>query len=88
MQLEIPNSFGEIQTLSSSETCPAQGQINLNALDYFGAGNIGASKQSYAIASQLFPEAKLLGPRGGLRDGRCDALLIAEWGRRHLQGKI
>lgn len=44
--------------------------------------------QSYQIASQLFPSAVLTGPRGGKLDGRSDALLIAEYGRRHLQGKI
>jgi len=40
--------------------------------------------QSYQIASQLFPEAELTTPRGRKLDGRSDALLIAEWGRRHL----
>lgn len=43
--------------------------------------------QSYMIAHQLFPKAELTGPRGGKKDGRSDALLIAEWGRRHLGGK-
>jgi hypothetical protein len=42
--------------------------------------------QSYQIASRLFPEAELKGPRGALKDGRCDALLIAEWGRRKCLG--
>jgi hypothetical protein len=37
--------------------------------------------QSYTIASGLFPKASLTGPRGGKKDGRCDALLIAEYGR-------
>jgi hypothetical protein len=32
--------------------------------------------QGHAVASQLH------GPRGGMRDGRVDALLIAEYGRR------
>jgi len=44
--------------------------------------------QSYQIARQLFPLAELATPRGRKLDGRSDALLIAEWGRRHLQGKI
>lgn len=34
------------------------------------------------IASQLFPRAVLRGSRGGVKDGRCDALMIAEYGRR------
>jgi len=44
--------------------------------------------QSYEIASQLFPDAELKTPRGRKLDGRSDALLIAEWGRRHLKGEI
>jgi len=38
--------------------------------------------QSFIVASKLFPDAKLVGPRGGKKDGRSDALLIAEWGKR------
>ena len=37
-------------------------------------------------AQQLFPETKLFGPKGGPMDGRGDALLIAEYGRRTLYG--
>ena len=33
-------------------------------------------------AQQLFPLAQLVGPRGGKYDGRAEALLIAEYGRR------
>ena len=44
--------------------------------------------QAYQIAKQLFPQAELTGPKGGLKDGRSDALLIAEYGRRHLQGEM
>jgi crossover junction endodeoxyribonuclease RuvC len=33
-------------------------------------------------AQQLFPSAVLTGPKGGLLDGRAEALLIAEYGRR------
>jgi crossover junction endodeoxyribonuclease RuvC len=43
--------------------------------------------QSYQIASRLFPEAELTGPKGGKKDGRCDALLIAEWGRHTMKGE-
>ena len=42
--------------------------------------------QSYKIASALFPTADLKGKRGGKKDGRSDAILIAEYGRRRLQG--
>lgn len=53
---------------------------------YFGiTGAKGNTKtQSYQAASKLFPNAELTGPRGGIKDGRSDALLIAEWGRRRL----
>ena len=37
-------------------------------------------------AQQLFPESKLFGPKGGPLDGRGDALLIAEYGRRIING--
>ena len=48
----------------------------------------GDSKaQSFQIASRLFPSAELAGPRGGMKDGRCDALLIAEWGRNRMRGQ-
>lgn len=43
--------------------------------------------QSYLIASRLFPDAELSTPRGRKLDGRSDALLIAEYGRRKLSGK-
>jgi len=33
-------------------------------------------------ALSLFPTAEVKGPRGGMKDGRADALLIAEFGRR------
>lgn len=35
-------------------------------------------------AQQLFPDVELFGPKGGAKDGRGDALLIAEYGRRIL----
>ena len=39
-------------------------------------------KPALAAASRLFPSAELYGPRGGGKDGRADALLIAHWCRR------
>jgi len=42
----------------------------------------GDSKaQSYMIASKLFPTAEFTGPRGGVKDGRTDAALIAKYGK-------
>lgn len=44
---------------------------------------------SVTVALRLFPDAKdiLVGPRGGAKDGIADALLIAEWGRRYVNGQ-
>jgi len=36
-------------------------------------------KPAVAAAGRLFPKAQLFGPRGGAKDGRADALLIAYW---------
>ena len=38
--------------------------------------------QSYTVASGLFPDLELKTPRGTIKDGRCDAVLILEYGRR------
>ena len=35
-----------------------------------------------AAASRIFPTAPLTGPRGGMKDGRADALLIADFLRK------
>ena len=44
-------------------------------------------KQEIAdLAQRLYPAASLHGPRGGLRDGRSDALLLAHYGHQHLSG--
>jgi hypothetical protein len=39
---------------------------------------------AYRVATRLYPHVadQLKTPRGRLLDGRCDALCIAEWGRR------
>ena len=44
----------------------------------------GATKgQACEIAGRLFPGVSIRGPRGRALDGRADALLIAEYGRRY-----
>jgi len=45
-------------------------------------------KPSLAAAGRLFPSAELYGPKGGGKDGRADALLIAEHSRRTFSNKI
>ena len=45
--------------------------------------DIGADKaEAVARASRLFSGGDFIGPRGGLLDGRAEACLIAEYGRR------
>lgn len=39
---------------------------------------------SLDAASRLFPGVPLAGPRGGAKDGRADALLLAFWGWKQL----
>jgi len=36
-----------------------------------------------ALATKLYPLADLHGPKGGLKDGRSDALMIAHYGLHH-----
>lgn len=51
------------------------------------SGKDGDTKgQSYQVASRLFPNLVFRGPRNGLLDGRCDAMLMAEYGRRTHSG--
>jgi len=38
-----------------------------------------SDKPGLLVAARLFPGAPLTGPRGGAKDGRADALLIAYW---------
>lgn len=40
-------------------------------------------KGIYSVISKIYPDADLLGPKGGIIDGRCDALGIAHY----LRGK-
>ena len=49
---------------------------------YFGISK-DTKIMSYDVASRLFPTAELKTVRGKLLDGRCDALLIAEYGRKN-----
>jgi len=43
---------------------------------------LGKRKGSCVAAARLFPKAELYGPQGGAKDGRADALMIADWRRR------
>lgn len=39
-------------------------------------------EKTIQLVKSLFPDAPIYGKKGGLKDGRCDALAIAEYGRR------
>ena len=41
-------------------------------------------KEVAKIAQDLYPNAELYGQRGGLLDGRADALMIAHYGLKHM----
>ena len=45
-------------------------------------------KQVAKIAQYLYPQAELHGKRGGLLDGRSDALMIAYYGLHNLKEKV
>ena len=45
-------------------------------------------QQAAKIAQYLYPQAELHGKRGGLLDGRSDALMIAYYGLHNLKEKV
>ena len=44
-------------------------------------------KDVAALAHKLYPKASLYGAKGGLLDGRADALMIAHYGLQHMEEK-
>lgn len=48
-----------------------------------GADTKARKAVTLECAERLFPCAELRGPKGGMLDGRADALLIGEYARRH-----
>jgi len=52
-------------------------------------GIIGDTKSmAFQIASRLFPDQVFSTPRDRLLDGRCDAILMAEYGCRKKRGEL
>lgn len=56
---------------------------------YFGIKSASNDKAEHKRliadrAEDLYPEAPLYGPKGGLKDGRSDALLLAHYAHEHL----
>jgi len=45
-------------------------------------------KPAISAAARMFPDADIIGPRGGAKDGRADALLIADYCRRQYSGLL
>ena len=46
----------------------------------YGAGKgKGTKKKAYEICTTMYGKVFFTGPRGGILDGRCDALLIGHW---------
>lgn len=44
-------------------------------------------KPSVKVVQRLYPQVPLAGPRGGIKDGRADAILIAKWALKQLEEK-
>ena len=57
-------------------------------------GRLGLQSKSHGVemVQRLYPGAPVLGPKGGEKDGRADAILIAHWGHNpnsgHREGGI
>ena len=48
---------------------------------HFGVvGKSKKGKHAEDVVKNIYPEAQIYGPQGGLKDGRCDAILIALFG--------
>ena len=75
--------FGILQACAVCNSIP----LNLiHPVTWKKAIMFGQGKEKDAAvyrAQQLFPGIVFRGPRGGLLDGRAEALLIAEYGRRY-----
>jgi len=53
------------------------------ALNISKKGVKTTKKDIHAVISKIYPQAELLGSRGGIMDGRCDALAIAHYMKTH-----
>lgn len=70
-----------MEKISVEEVLPKQWQ------KYFRISGGNTKEQSHGVAKKLFPTLTFTTPRGRLLDGRCDSVLIAEYGRRRLVGE-
>ena len=76
--------MGMIETILALQSCKREYVRPRTWQKIFGIGGKGADtkRQSIQIASRLFPKESFETERGRLLDGKADALLIAEYGRR------
>lgn len=47
-----------------------------------------SDKPSVEFVQRLYPQVPLAGPRGGIKDGRADAVMIAAWALKELGGEV
>lgn len=62
---------------------PQAWQKGITGLKPGPANTLQRKKTIAAWANRMYPEAELYGPRGGLKAGRGDAVMIADWLRRN-----
>lgn len=90
--VERMNVIPEIAEISIDKVRPKAWQKHIGlTVPANLAGSQNAAKRSRFIkkevaniASRLYPKADLFGPKGGLLDGRSDALMIAHYAARTL----
>jgi len=90
--VERVNVIPEIAKISIDKVRPKAWQKFIGlVIPQTMAGAANASKRQKfiktevaSIASRLYPKAELFGPKGGLKDGRSDALMIAHYAARTL----
>lgn len=61
---------------------PQQWKKTLGLLGSKGMSQKDKKKLTIGFVKEVFPDAEIAGPKGGIKDGRADALAIAEYGRR------
>ena len=79
----IEGALSMFENLPIIKVAPATWKATL-ALNNSAWSKAEKKKRSVQKAEEIFPELKdfLYGTRGGIKDGRAEALLLAEYGRR------
>ena len=71
--------FGELEGMLQTLSLPYVTILPQRWQKFCGVVPKSGKPGVYTAISSLYPEAPLVGPRGGLIDGRCDALGIAHY---------